>query len=353
MRNSKSIQARNHFSDAILNWYDGNARDLPWRTKQYGDCSQKKLDPYSIWVSEIMLQQTTVATVIPYFKLFIKTWPTVFELAAAKEDTIYAMWAGLGYYSRAKNLAECAKIIVTKHGGQFPKTADELKLLPGIGLYTSAAIAAIAFQEVVTVVDANVERVISRVFAIDKPLKKVKSQVYSLAKSLTSKKRPGDYAQGMMDLGATICKPRKPLCLKCPIQKMCLAYARKKTDVIPKKTERKSKLIRYGSAYVATKGSSVVLIKRPTNGLLSNMLCPPTFGWFNNENETGPPFPANWLQLPQTVTHSFTHFELHLTVYRANLNKVPLEFKAFELSSDLTRSLPTLSKKILKFAIAI
>ena len=348
---SKSIQEGDFFSDAILNWYNCNARHLPWRVNQLPGISKEKIDPYLIWVSEVMLQQTTVAAVIPYFNLFIKTWPTIFDLARADEESVYATWAGLGYYSRAKNLVQCAKIIVAKHGGRFPKSARELKLLPGIGIYTSAALAAIAFQEVATVVDANVERIISRVFAIDKPLVEVKKEIFSIAKRLTSKRRPGDYAQGMMDLGATICKPRKPMCFKCPIQEICLAHGRKITDVIPKKAKRQAKIIRYGSAYVALKDSSVILVKRPPKGLLSNMLCPPTFGWFGNETEKGPPFQSNWRQLPQTLTHSFTHFDLHLTVYRATVNDVPVDFKAFKLSSDLTHSLPTLSKKILEYAL--
>ncbi len=347
---SQSITENSRFSDTVLSWYDCHARDLPWRANQYPDCSQK-IDPYLIWVSEVMLQQTTVTTVIPYFKAFIKTWPTIFDLAKANEDSIYSMWAGLGYYSRAKNLAQCAKIIVENHGGHFPKSARELKQLPGIGIYTSAAIAAIAFQEIVTVVDANVERVISRVFAIEKPLRETKKEVYSFAERLTSKRRPGDYAQGMMDLGATICKPRKPRCLECPIQKMCLAYRKEITAIIPKKLKRQSKLIRYGSAYVAIKDKSIILVKRPAKGLLSNMLCPPTFGWFNNETDKGPPFKSDWLRLPQTLTHSFTHFDLHLTIYRTSVRKVPRKFKAFELSPNLTQSLPSLSKKILKFAL--
>ena len=335
-------------SRILLRWYETSGRDLPWRIRRKNDGGYKKYDPYLVWLSEIMLQQTTVKAVIPYFNLFVRNWPTIFDLAKADENLIYGAWAGLGYYSRAKNLLKCSKIIVDEYSGLFPISAEELQKLPGIGPYTSAAISAIAFDEYATVVDANVERVICRLFEIKKPITKAKSEIFSLANSLTSKENPGDYAQAIMDLGAKICKPKKPLCDQCPWSPVCLSKKNDSTLLIPTKGFHKKKPTRLGEVYIAQKGNEIVLIKRPPSGLLPNMLCPPTYGWLDKTKEKGPPFDANWKILPERVTHSFTHFNLILTVHKAQIDRLPVNFCSYNLSKSLLNTLPTLSKKVLR-----
>lgn len=346
---SKNTLEKRAFSQFLLQWYDLNGRILPWRLKK--GASQEEKDPYRIWVSEIMLQQTTVKAVIPYFESFTNKWPTIFDLAEAKEETVFNVWAGLGYYSRVKNMLKCAKIIVSEHDGKFPKLAHELQLFPGIGSYTSAAISAIAFDQKSTVVDTNVERVISRMFALKVPLKKSKKEIRSLAESLTPSDRSGDYAQAIMDLGATICTNRRPICKRCPWSKMCLSLKENITHLIPIKDIPKTKPTRLGRVYIATKGQKVVLIRRPYSGLLPNMLCPPTFGWLDEKTFSGPPFEAKWVKLSTKIKHSFTHFNLNLTAYKTEIEEVPLGFKFYSITPDLIRSLPTLSKKVMKVGL--
>ncbi len=210
------MDKRQHAS-ALLSWYDEHARVLPWRV---GPKSGRdvRADPYHVWLSEIMLQQTVVKTVIPYFETFLARWPTVFELAACDQEDVLKRWAGLGYYARARNLHACAKVAVSRHDGVFPSDEQQLLALPGIGPYTQSAIRAIAFGKRAGVVDGNVERVIARLYALKKPVREIKSQIQDKALALTPASRPGDYAQAMMDLGATICTPKRPACARCPLQ---------------------------------------------------------------------------------------------------------------------------------------
>ena len=344
---SKSVVEQKNIPNILLNWYKDNCRTLPWRSKNEADLVFRKNYPYFIWVSEIMLQQTTVKAVIPYFNLFIDTWPTVFDLTNAKEEDVYSIWAGLGYYSRARNLIKCARIISQDYKGHFPSSVEELLKLPGIGPYTSAAIVAIAFGKKATVVDANVERVMARIFSLRKPIIEVKKQIYALSDKLTPTERPGDYAQAVMDLGATICRPISPLCYRCPLSEVCLSRIKNIVHLVPKKNRRKEKPIRYGTIYVATQGRYVVLVRRPSIGLLPNMLCPPTFGWLDDKALLGPPFAASWKKFSNKIFHTFTHFKLVLSVYKAEINKIPSGFETHHFDQNLIDSLPSLSKKVL------
>ncbi|MGD9784364.1 MAG: A/G-specific adenine glycosylase [Hyphomicrobiaceae bacterium] len=302
----------------MLRWYDNERRDLPWRARR-----GRRSDPYKVWLSEIMLQQTTVKAVIPYFQRFIARWPDVEALAAAPRDDILAAWAGLGYYARARKLHECAGVIVNEHGGKFPGTAAELLRLPGIGPYTAAAIAAIAFGEPETPVDGNVERVTARLFAVRQPLPAAKGELKRLAATLTPAKRPGDFAQAMMDLGATICTPKSPSCLVCPLQPDCAASAKGIEATLPLKSAKAERPVRVGVAFVVLReDGSVLLRRRPDNGLLGGMLEVPSTPWSELPAERSgllqsAPVRADWWPVPGIVTHTFTHFRLDLAVYRA------------------------------------
>jgi A/G-specific adenine glycosylase len=270
-----------HFSEksfqrALLAWYDGARRDLPWRAGPGADP-----DPYRVWLSEVMLQQTTVKAVIPYFEKFTAKWPTVEALAAASRDEVLAAWAGLGYYSRARNLYACAQ----EARGGFPRTEAALRALPGVGVYTAAAIAAIAFGEPAAVVDGNVERVLARLFALETPLPAAKPAIRKLAERLTPRKRPGDYAQAMMDLGATICAPRSPSCPNCPVQRFCMAYGRGEAERFPIKKAKAEKPERRGDAFVLVRasriGPQILLRRRKDEGLLGGMMEVPTTEWID------------------------------------------------------------------------
>lgn len=303
---------------ALLAWYDAERRDLPWR---YG--RRKKPDPYRVWLSEIMLQQTTVKAVIPYFERFTARWPTVGDLAAAPLEEVLQVWAGLGYYSRARNLKKCADVVATEHGGQFPSDEAALRALPGIGPYTAAAIAAIAFGEKATPVDGNIERVIARLFAVRQPVPAAKPEIKRLAASLTPARRAGDYAQGMMDLGAQVCTPRRPSCLICPLQQDCAANAHGLETVLPYKAAKAERPVRHGLAFLALREDGRVLLRqRPEAGLLGGMLEIPSTPWGDgvpplNEALRIAPLSADWWQLPGLVVHVFTHFRLEMTVVRA------------------------------------
>jgi len=303
---------------ALLDWYDRERRDLPWRSKR-----GKRSDPYRVWLSEIMLQQTTVKAVIPYYERFLSRWPSVDKLAAADLDDVLAAWAGLGYYSRARNLYKCAQAVVAEHGGQFPRTEETLRELPGIGPYTAAAIAAIAFGEAATPVDGNIERVVSRLFAFKRPLPSAKRELKRLAESLTPQRRAGDFAQAMMDLGATVCSPKRPSCLMCPLQQDCHAHALGIEQQLPVKLVKPDRPVRYGIAFLALREDGHVLLrKRPEAGLLGGMLEVPSTDWGDDWLPVdlalaAQPMKADWWEVPGVVSHTFTHFRLELMILRA------------------------------------
>jgi A/G-specific adenine glycosylase len=302
----------------VLDWYDRERRDLPWRAPP-----GRRPDPYAVWLSEIMLQQTTVAAVIPFYQRFLARWPTVEALAAAKLDDVLAEWAGLGYYSRARNLHACARLVAERFAGCFPQTEDELRELPGIGPYTAAAMAAIAFGAPATPVDGNIERVVARLFAVRKPLPSAKEEIRRLAGTLTPAKRAGDFAQALMDLGASLCTPKRPSCLMCPLQRDCSAHAQGIESTLPVKAVRAERPVRLGLAFLALREDGYVLLrKRPEAGLLGGMMEVPSAEWAEtlpplNEALRTAPVRADWWAVPGTVTHTFTHFRLETLVYRA------------------------------------
>jgi len=305
----------------LLGWYDAHHRDLPWRVAPARMAAGARPDPYRVWLSEVMLQQTTVEAVKPYFARFLARWPTVAALAAADADDVMKAWAGLGYYSRARNLKKCADAVAERHGGRFPDTEAALRELPGIGAYTAAAVAAIAFGRPAAVVDGNVERVVSRLFAIDAPLPAAKARIRAHVEAMLPPERPGDFAQAMMDLGATLCSPKRPKCVLCPVSEDCAALAGGDPELYPVKAPKPEKPLRRGAAFVAVRRDGAVLLrKRPATGLLAGMAEPPTSGWnARQDGATGPeaaPFAAAWLPAG-AIRHVFTHFELSLTVWRA------------------------------------
>ncbi|MEM9049856.1 MAG: A/G-specific adenine glycosylase [Pseudomonadota bacterium] len=332
-------------AQALLRWYDKHARDLPWRVRPSARAAGVRSDPYRVWLSEIMLQQTTVAAVIPYFERFTTRWSTVEALAAAEDAQIMAEWAGLGYYARARNLLACARAVASK-GGRFPDTEAGLRDLPGIGAYTSAAIAAIAFDRPAVVVDGNVERVMARLHAFESPLPAAKPALYALAERHTPKARPGDHAQAVMDLGATICTPRRPACGVCPVMPACAGRKAGIADRLPAKTPKKPKPIRYGIAYLAYSADGrVFLQRRPERGLLGGMLGLPGTDWSETPPRPAPPFRAKWRPVGE-VRHSFTHFHLVLSVAVARVGATHGFVKP-----ELT-SLPTVMRKAVAMGLS-
>jgi len=309
---------------AMLAWYDRDHRDLPWRA-----AAGATSDPYGVWLSEIMLQQTTVKAVVPYYTAFVKRWSTVNALARAPREDVLGAWAGLGYYSRARNLHECAKVVAGKLGGKFPADPAELVKLPGIGPYTAAAIAAIAFNGRAMPVDGNVERVVARLAAVEEPLPAAKTQLRSLAEGLTPKARCGDFAQAMMDLGASVCSPRRPSCMICPLKDLCQGRRAEIADALPRRSPKPERPLRHGVAFVAvSERGEVLLRRRPDKGLLGGMSEVPSTEW---QEEWLPaedalrqaPVKAGWFAIPGAVTHTFTHFRLGLMVFRAHVRNNP------------------------------
>lgn len=308
----------NPLSTLILNWYDKNARQLSWRVPPSEGKKGQKADPYFIWLSEVMLQQTTVAAVEGYFRKFTTRWPTVQALAAAEDADVMAAWAGLGYYARARNLLKCARIVTSQHHGRFPDTVAELIQLPGIGPYTAGAIAAIAFDRPAIVVDGNVERVMARMFDVATPLPAAKRILSEHTATLTPDKRPGDYAQAVMDVGAKICTVKSPQCAICPWHRACKARDAGVQELRPVKAPKKDKPVRHGIAYVARRTDGAMLLeRRPEKGLLGGMLGWPVSDW-GDDPQDDPPFSADWVQLNGEVRHTFTHFHLRLAVRIAN-----------------------------------
>ncbi|QFI65424.1 A/G-specific adenine glycosylase [Sinorhizobium alkalisoli] len=341
----------------LFTWYDRHHRDLPWRVSPPMARQGVVADPYHVWLSEVMLQQTTVQAVKAYFDKFLRFWPTVEDLAAADTDDVMKAWAGLGYYARARNLKKCAEVVARGHGGRFPDTEEGLKALPGVGAYTAAAIAAIAFNRRSAVLDGNVERVISRLYAIETPLPAAKTEMRQRVSRLTPADRPGDFAQAMMDLGATICTPKRPTCALCPFRMKCMALSSAVPETFPIKAAKKEKPVRLGAAFVAIDGADAVYLrKRPETGLLGGMTEVPGTDWSaRRDGETSVdarPFVAPW-ESCGTITHVFTHFELRLSVYRANVADAPPAVGGWwePIASLKRQALPTVMKKAIAKAI--
>jgi len=300
----------------LLDWYDTSGRSLPWRVRPEDRARGVRADPYAVWLSEIMLQQTTVAHAAPYWRRFLALWPRVADLAAAPSERVMAEWAGLGYYARARNLHACAKAVCARHDGVFPDEIDALRALPGIGEYTANAVRAVAFDQPASVVDGNVERVITRLFALSTPLPKAKPEIKRRAAEIASPERPGDYAQAIMDLGATVCTPRNPACGRCVWASACRARREGRQADFPVKAPKKAKPQRVGVCFHVMRGGSIWLRRRPDSGLLGGMMELPGGEWAEAPAKAAPPFPADWSEIAR-VRHVFTHFELELSVLAA------------------------------------
>jgi len=356
---ARRIEPEAVFRD-LMDWYDRERRDLPWRARP-----DEIPDPYAVWLSEIMLQQTTVKAVVPYFTRFLMRWPSISDLAAAQEEDVLQEWAGLGYYSRARNLHKCARHVVDQYGGQFPHTETDLMTLPGIGPYTAAAIAAIAFDQTVTPVDGNIERVTARLFQIDDPMPAAKPRIKAAARSLAPQVRPGDFAQALMDLGATVCTPRRPSCLMCPLKHQCRAQRAGNADRLPIKAVKPERPTRRGIAYLARREDGALLLRqRPSRGLLASMLEVPSTDWVSNPPQEHQalktvPVQGRWMAIPGHVEHTFTHFRLEMAVYEAVVaTDAPLTIWAnaercrWVDRRDLDRqALPSIMRKIIAHAL--
>ena len=349
----------------LLAWYDRHHRVLPWRVTPHDHAQGVRPDPYRIWLSEVMLQQTTVEAVKAYFLKFTNLWPDVQALADATEDDVLRGWAGLGYYSRARNLKKCADMVARDFKGAFPADVEGLKQLPGIGDYTSAAIAAIAFDIPAAVVDGNVERVVSRLFAIKTAMPQAKTEIRAYTEQLTPQSRPGDFAQAMMDLGATICTPKKPACILCPLNDNCAALIEGEPELYPVKAPKKARPIRYGAAFILlSPQGEAYLRKRADKGLLAGMSEVPNSDWIAADETASPehiaqltgidlaPFAADW-QASGSITHIFTHFELRLSIYKADVSTVPPSNNGWwvEASKLHEEALPTVMKKAISAAL--
>jgi len=340
----------------LLAWYDRHRRRLPWRALP-GEPS----DAYRVWLSEIMLQQTTVKAVGPYFEKFVARWADVAALARAPLDDILRMWAGLGYYSRARNLHACAVAVVEQHGGQLPRDEQGLRALPGIGPYTAAAIAAIAFDAPVVPVDGNIERVVSRLFAVEDELPNAKPVIQTLAQRLLDVARAGDTAQALMDLGATICTPKKPACVLCPLSEACLARARGDQENFPRKAPKKSGALRRGAAFVVTRGDELLVRTRSTKGLLGGMTEVPTSDWLVGHDDAiarqqAPVLKglSRWRRKIGVVNHVFTHFPLELVVYTATVpaqTRAPNGMRWVKIATLDGEALPNLMRKVIAHGV--
>jgi len=343
----------------LLAWYDRHRRALPWRA-----LPGETPDPYRVWLSEIMLQQTTVKTVSPYYARFLQRWPSVVALAASSLEDVLKAWAGLGYYARARNLHACARAVVERHGGRFPPDETALAALPGVGPYTAAAIAAIAFGRRATPVDGNIERVVARLFAVEAPLPAAKPEIRRRAESLTPAERPGDFAQAMMDLGAMLCTPLRPSCALCPWNAACAAHRRGTPETFPRKAPKAEGRLRRGAAFWVERADGAVLVRtRPLRGLLAGMTEVPTTEWthdfvFAAAPESAPTLangkarPA-WRKLPGKVTHVFTHFPLELVVYAAAVpagTRAPSGMRFVRRAAFDDEAWPSLMRKVIDLA---
>jgi A/G-specific adenine glycosylase len=342
----------------LLAWYDRHGRLLPWRAR-----GGARADPYKVWLSEIMLQQTTVKAVAPYYARFLARWPTVEALALASLDDVLRAWAGLGYYARARNLHACAKVVVARHGGIFPDDLASLRALPGIGDYTAAAIAAIAFDRPAVPVDGNVERVVARLFALRDELPGAKPEIKRLAASLLPVRRAGDFAQALMDLGATLCSPKRPACALCPWDDCCAARARGDQETFPRKVPKREGRLRRGAAFVALRADGRVLLqKRPDKGLLASMTELPGSAWTHDFDDkralrSAPRLKrVKWRRLPGVVRHVFTHFPLALVVFVARVPRATPALKGarwVRLVDLPGEALPNVMRKVLAHALEL
>lgn len=347
------------FAKDLLSWYDRQHRRLPWRAPP-----GKRAEPYQVWLSEIMLQQTTVVTVQPYFQKFLQRWPSIADLAAAPVEEVMEAWAGLGYYARARNLHAAAKVIAFALGGRFPEEEAALLELPGVGAYTAAAIAAIAFDRPAAPVDGNWERVVARLFVVEEPLPGAKAELRRLSASLVPQQRPGDFAQAMMDLGATVCQPARPRCLICPVATHCAAHKAGIAESLPRRAEKKARPLKKGVAFWLTRADGAVLLRRrPAKGLLGGMMEVPSTpwrakAWSAEEARRIAPASLAWRPLPGLVRHGFTHFELELKVMTATWRNRALpqgagEEARFVAPEKLAKeALPSLMRKVIKHALA-
>jgi A/G-specific adenine glycosylase len=363
MSSTTAIKQQRHSAAAdrpklLLAWYDRYRRRLPWRA-----CPGEISDPYRVWLSEIMLQQTTVKAVGPYFEKFVARWPDVTALGQASQDDVLRMWAGLGYYSRARNLYACAVAVTREHGGVFPDTEEGLRALPGIGPYTAAAIAAIAFDRRTMPVDGNIERVVSRLFAVEEELPQAKPRIQQLAATLLGDSRSGDSAQALMDLGASICTPKKPACSLCPLNEDCTARAQGTQETFPRKVPKKSGTLRRGAAFVVTRGNELLVRSRPEKGLLGGMTEVPSSDWLAGHEDTTAMQQApelkglsRWQRKVGVVTHVFTHFPLELVVYTAKAEartRAPAGMRWVPIATLADEALPNVMRKVIAHALGL
>jgi A/G-specific adenine glycosylase len=340
----------------LLDWYDRHRRRLPWRA-----AAGERADPYRVWLSEIMLQQTGVKTVGPYFEKFLARWPDVISLARASLDDVLRMWAGLGYYSRARNLHACAVAVLRDHGGVFPGTEEGLRELPGIGPYTAKAIAAIAFDVHTMPVDGNIERVVSRLYAVEEPLPQAKPRIQELASTLLGDCRAGDSAQALMDLGSSICTPKKPACALCPLSEDCAARLRGDQETFPRKAPKKAGELRRGAAFIVTRGDQLLVRTRPEKGLLGGMTEVPGSEWTAGQDDQmaltqapGLKGMTRWHRKTGVVTHVFTHFPLELVVYTASVpprTHAPEGMRWVAIATLADEALPNVMRKAIAHAL--